>query len=162
MSEFIEKFRSLYSDSLGVKAFIFIALVSAVNFSIYRWSLFQDENFNIFFNNYEYVSKTEGRRASPSTFYVKQDNSEVVAMTYLALDCFQSFDLNEQFEIGHIDLNGNNVIVACSQGSSILDVSDGVNAVKRSLKTHKYIAKSALAAFLISIVGLLFFWKIKK
>jgi len=157
VSIYFHKYRLLYENSPTVKALTFIAVVSVMIFWISSWSLFQDERFNIVYGKYEYVSKTEGRRASPSTYHVRNDNAQVVAMSYLALDCIHIFDLSRQFEMGYVELNGRNVIVACDQDGSKLNSYDGLAAVQRSLKRNKYLAKSALVIFLISTGWLSFF-----
>lgn len=154
MVSFLNKFKALYANSLRVKSLVFAASASAVISGIYGWSLFQQDDFNIIYDNYQYFSKVEGRRASPSTYYVRSKSNDVLPLRYLALDCFHRFDLEREFYIGYVEYGDNNIVVACSQEDVRLLESDGLAAVSQRLKLEQLFAKSALLVLFISLGGL--------
>ena len=152
MTGFFHEFKKNYKNSIRLKSLVFGAMASAVVLIMSGWSLFQNSDFYVFYDEYKFVRETGGGRVSP-TFYLENSKGIVHAVKGRYFDCFYRFDLEKKFDIGFVILGDEKVVVACSQGDVKLNVSDGLLAVNESSAFTRYIAGASLVVFVFSIFG---------
>ncbi|WNO61038.1 hypothetical protein [Rheinheimera sp. MMS21-TC3] len=143
-------FKNAYSNNLRVKALVFATAVSAIVLSMFGWSLFENSDFYVFHDEYEFVSETGGGRVSP-TFLLANSKGIIHEVKGGYFDCFYRFDLEKVFYIGFVNLGGDKVVVACAQGDVKLNISDGLLAVNKALLRARYIACASLIVFVFSV-----------
>ncbi|MDP5135676.1 hypothetical protein ORJ04_06905 [Rheinheimera baltica] len=149
MADLFLEFKNAYSNSLRVKALVFATAVSAVVLSMFGWSLFENSDFYVFHDEYEFVNEIGGGRVSP-TFFLENSKGIIHEVKGGYFDCFYRFDLEEVFHIGFVNLGGDKVVVACSQGDVKLNVSDGLLAVNEILSSTRYMAFTSLMVLVFS------------
>lgn len=162
MADIFHDFKRAYSNSLRLKALVFGTLVGSMVLSIFGWSLFQDDDFGVSSGKYEYLSKTEGTRSTHPTYYVREEDGNILSMKGWAKNCFYIIDFGMELHIQFVEFGGDNVVVACSQGDVKLNASEGVLVVRESLIFKRYIAKFSLVLLFFSFGGLFFFLKSRK
>lgn len=161
MKAMFNNFYYLYHSSLLVKLLVLAIAVGSGGLFVTGKALFVSEDPSIQHGEFEYIEKTKGSRGAAPKYYVRDRKGSSVAMKYLASDCFSQLDLEKQFDLGFVNLYGENIVVFCSQDHVLLKHSEGLASVNQIIQFRKRFAELFSALLLLS-VGCLFFLLSKK